>query len=202
MKLNDFRKKMEKPIFTTAEAHVVCFKNKSKVVNLQLHQWVKRGELVSLRRGLFMFPEESVKKEEIARHLYSPCYFSLEYVLNFHGIMPEAVFEYTLVTPTGSRRFKTPVGTFVYHKIKREAFTGFAPETLMAEKEKALVDYFYLNSGSLKETPIFWEESRLEAIATELNFKKIQQYAKLYKSKKLERLIHSFINYAKSHQTH
>ncbi|MBI4995139.1 hypothetical protein HZC21_05910 [Candidatus Peregrinibacteria bacterium] len=202
MKLKDFQKRMKKPLFTTQEARIVCFRDKPDVLNLQLHQWVKSGDLIALKRGLFMFASAQVDKKEIAKSLYSPCYFSLEYVLNFYNIMPEAVFEYTLVTPKPGRRFETPVGTFVYRTIKREAFTGFYPETLMAEKEKALVDFFYLNGSSFKATDTFWEQSRLEATAVKLDAKKVLRYAKLFNSKKLELLLHSFISYAKSHQTY
>ena len=202
MKLKDFRKQMKKPLFTTAEAHIVCFRDKPKVVNLQLHQWVKSGDLVALKRGVFMFEGAQVNKAEIAKNLYYPCYFSLEYVLNLHGVMPDAVFEYTLVTPKATRRFETSLGPFNYQTIKRVAFSGFDAQTLMADKEKALVDYFYLHLSSLQTGDAFWEESRLEAIATNLDFKKILRYAKLFTSKKLEFLLNNFINYAKSHQNH
>ncbi|MBI2638082.1 hypothetical protein HYW83_00640 [Candidatus Peregrinibacteria bacterium] len=201
MKLKDFRKWMKKAIFTTAEARIVCFTDKPSVLNLQLHQWTKSGDLISLKRGLFMFSDKHATKTEIAKQLYYPCYFSLEYVLNLHGIMPEAVFEYTLVTTKTTRRFETPAGVFAYRKIKREAFAGFDSETLMAEKEKALADYFYLRGDSFKAEDDFWKESRLEATATNMDFKKVFRYAKLFKSKKLEFLLHSFFAYAKSHQT-
>lgn len=200
MKLKDFRKRMKKPIFQTAEARVVCFTDKPAVLNLQLHQWTKSGDLISLKRGLFMFSDAEPPKTEIAKQLYSPCYFSLEYVLNFYGILPDAVFEYTLVTTKTTRRFETTAGIFAYHKMKREAFTGFDPVTLMAEKEKALVDYFYLRGRSFTADDDFWKQSRLEAVATDIDFKKVFRYAKLFESKKLTFLLHSFFAYAKSHQ--
>lgn len=202
MKLKDFSKKMKKPIFSTAEARVVCFRDKPQILNLQLHQWTKSGNLVSLKQGLYMFAGTKPSTPELARNLYSPCYFSLEYALNFYGIMPEAVFQYTLVSTKTTRRFETAFGTFIYQKIKKEAFTGFDPATLVAEKEKALVDYFYLNSGKLEASDSFWKSSRLEAGLTKINFKKALCYAKLFKSKKLELLLNSFHAYAKSHQNY
>ncbi len=202
MKLKDFRKKMKKAIFSTAEARIICFRDKPKVLNQQLHQWTKSGDMVSLKRGLYMFPDMKQEIHEVARNLYYPCYFSLEYALNFYGIMTETVFEYTLVSTKVTRRFKTSAGTFIYHKIKKEGFTGFDPETLMAEKEKALVDYFYLNSNKLQTSDSFWESSRLEAGLTKINFKRALDYAKLFKSKKLEVLLNSFHSYAKSRQNY
>lgn len=197
MKLKDFRKKMEKGLFTTPEAHIVAFRNSPKLVNVQLHQWKTQGDIIPLKRGLYMFSDVKPAVSEMASRLCSPCYFSLEYVLNLHGIIPEAVFSYTLVTTKKTRQFKTPVGHFIYHTIKKEAFTGFDARTLLAEPEKAFVDYFYFNSARLKTDDVFWEESRLNG--AELNFKKVFRYAKLFKSKKLVALLTHFQNYEKTH---
>lgn len=202
MKLKDFRKKMKKSIFSVAEARVVCFADNHAVLNLQLHLWRKSKELIALKRGLYMFADAKVEAREIARNLYYPCYFSLEYALNFYGIMPEAIFQYTLVSTKATRHFKTPVGIFTYRQIKKEAFGGFDPETLMADKEKALVDYFYLHSAELEANDVFWEHSRLEAGLTNVNFKKALGYAAIYKSKKVNLLLNSFQNYAKSQQNY
>ncbi len=202
MKLNDFRKKMKKSVFSVAEARVLCFADKPAVLNLQLHLWKKGGELIALKRGLYMFADAKKDAREIARSLYYPCYFSMEYALNFYGIMPKAVFQYTLVSTKATRHFKTPVGTFTYQQIKKEAFSGFDPQSLMADKEKALVDYFYLNSAKLEANDAFWENLRLEAGATKINFKKALGYAKLFNSKKVNLLLNSFHAYAKSHQNY
>lgn len=200
MKFKDFRKIIQKSIFTTVEARLVCLKDNPKTLNLQLYQWVKALDLISVKRGLYMFADAKIDAAEIAKNLYCPCYFSLEYALSKYGVIPEATFEYTLVTPKATRRFETPAGVFVYRTIKREAFCGFDSESLMADKEKALVDWFYLNTHKLEAKNSFWQESRLEAIATELNFKKIFRYAKLFKSNKLDSLLNSFYLYAKSQQ--
>ncbi|MFA4814784.1 MAG: hypothetical protein WC924_04870 [Candidatus Gracilibacteria bacterium] len=202
MKLKEFRRKMQKEVFSTAEARILCFDENPGLLNLQMHQWKKSGDLVSLKRGLYMFTGVRPSTVEIARNLYSPCYFSLEYALNFYGIIPEAVFEYTLVTPKSTRRFVSPMGIFTYQTIKKEAFFGFDTETLMAEKEKALVDYFYLHSSELEPDDGFWEHSRIEAGVTKINFKKVFSHAKFFKSSKLTLLLHSFYSYAKSHQTY
>lgn len=200
MKLKDFKTKMLKNVFSTAEARILFFDGNPRILNLQLHQWKKSGDLLQLKRGIYMFSDAKPPISEIAKSLYSPCYFSLEYALGFYGIIPEAVFQYSLVTPKATRRLETPMGIFNYQTIKKEAFFGFDPETLMAEKEKALVDYFYLHSAQLEPTDDFWKHSRLEAGATEIDFEKALSYAKLFKSTKLNILLNSFHSYAKSYQ--
>ena len=198
MKYKDFRKAIKKDVFSSAEAHLVAFKENPKQINLQLHQWKEKEDLVQLKRGVYMFSQAKPDIAKIAKSLCGPCYFSLEYVLNLHGILPEAVFTYTLVTPHVTKNFETPIGRFNYRKIKPEAFTGYDPQTLMADKEKALVDYFYLNMSRFKANDEFWSESGLEAVETDIDFDKVWEYSALFDSKKLQFLLNSFYLYAKT----
>lgn len=200
MKLKDFKRKMQKGIFSSAEAHVVAFVSDPKIINLQLHHWKKSGEIVQLKRGVFVFADYRPTSLEIAKSLCEPCYFSLEYVLGLQGIISEAVFSYTLVTTKKTRKFETQYGNFIYQTIKKDAFTGYDKGTLLAEPEKALVDYFYLNTSRLEFGSAFWEEARLNA--SFLNFKKVFSYAGLFKSKKLIKLLSDFQKYAKTDQYH
>ncbi len=120
MKLKEFHKTMIKPVFSSAEAQLVARGDNPGLINLQLHQWKEQGELVQLKRGVYAFPGvPDLSAAQIAAALYAPCYISLEYALSFYGILPEAAFIYTLVTPKGTRQFTTPLGVFSYHKIKR-----------------------------------------------------------------------------------
>lgn len=198
MKSQDFYKKMRKAIFSTAEAQVVAFREDRRLTNLQLHQWEKKGLLIRLKRGAYCFAGTTPDVAAIASALYTPCYFSLEYVLSQEGILPEAAFTYTCVTTKTTRQWDTPFGTFSFRTLKKVAFTGFDSKTLMAEKEKALVDYFYLNRFRLQPSDSFWESSRLEAVAAGIRFRKVFQFAKLFRSERLLQLLRSFEKYAKS----
>lgn len=198
MKLTEFKKIMKKQIFTTKEAQIIAFRDSPALVNLQLHQWRKRGELLQLKRGLYLFADATPQKEDLARQLYWPCYFSLEYVLSLHGILPEAVFTYTLVTTNGKREWATPCGRFLFRQIQAAAFMGFDAQTLLATPEKALVDYFYLRRASLMPTEAFWEESRLDVTTADIDFGKVFRWSRFFASGKLERLLRSFAGYATS----
>lgn len=195
MQFKQFRKKMKKNIFSKEEAQVVAFETPPTTLKLQLHQWVKAGDLISLKRGLYAFSDSSLDKGEVARRLYLPCYISLEYALNLYGLIPDVPFSITLVTPKITRKFNTPYGQFVYHKIKKEAIFGYDPKTLIAEKEKALLDYLYLNRQRLVPQTDFWRELRLQNL-TEINFNKAFEYAKKFGSKKLIALLRSLRDYA------
>lgn len=191
---------MKKDIFSTQEAQVVAFDTTPGTLKLQLHQWLKASELVRLKRGLYVFSDRKVDKVEVARRLYSPCYISLEYALNIYGLIPDVPFSVTLVTPKITRRFSTPYGQYVYRKIKKEAFFGYDPQTLMAEKEKALIDFLYLNGRLFVPRVDFWRELRLQNLAN-FDFRLALDYAKEFRSVKLTFLLESVKEYASFDQT-
>ena len=70
--------------------------------NDKISEWVKNGELINLRRGLYIPGSESnLPKPEpflIANHLRGPSYVSLESALSYWGLIPERVYEITSVT--------------------------------------------------------------------------------------------------------
>lgn len=195
MQFKQFRLKMKKNIFSKEEAQIVAFDTPPSTFKLQLHQWVKAGDLINLKRGLYVFSDSRVDKMEVARRLYSPSYISLEYALNLYGLIPDVPFSVTLVTPKITRKFNTPYGQFFYRKIKKEAFFAYDPQTLMAEKEKALVDYLYLNSGRFVPRADFWRELRLQNL-NDINFDKASEYAEKFGSRKLITLLRSIKEYA------
>lgn len=200
MQFKQFRLKMKKNIFSKEEAQIIAFDTSPNTLKLQLHQWMKAGDLVSLKRGLYVFSDAHVDKAEVARRLYEPSYISLEYALNLYGLIPDVPFSLTLVTPKATRSFNTPYGQFVYRKIKKEAFFGYDPNTLMAEPEKALVDYLYLNGSRFLPKSDFWRELRLQNLA-EINFGKALVYVEMFGSNRLNILLRSVEDYASLSQS-
>lgn len=197
MKLNDFRKKMQKAVFNVSEAGRVAWETPSNTLRLQLHQWTKARELLRLKRGVYAFADRVRDQTEVARLLYEPAYISLESALSYHGLLPDVVFALTLVTPKATRRFQTPLGQFVYHRIKKELFWGYDPDSLMAEKEKAIVDYCYFYSSRLFPTSECWEALRWQNLK-EVDFKKAKAYSKKTGVRKVVALIESLEDYGKS----
>ena len=66
----------------------------------------------------------------------------------------------------------------------------------MGEREKVVLDFFYLNSHNLKSTPDFWESQRWQNL-DELDFKKLKSYATKIKLVKVEKLIRSLESYGR-----
>lgn len=86
-----------------------------------VHRAVAAGEIIRLKPGLFLLAPEFRKTHlhpfVIAAILHSPSHISLESALAHHGLIPEAVFQVSSVTPSRSRSFQTPVGIFSFVRV-------------------------------------------------------------------------------------
>jgi hypothetical protein len=120
---------------------------------------LRKGVVVRVKKGLYVFGpafrRRAFSREVLANLLYGPSYISLEYALQHHGLIPEAVETLTSVTTGRSRQFRTPLGAFTYRMISLRAFrTGVdliqgegGSSYLMATKEKALADKLVAERG-------------------------------------------------------
>jgi len=97
-------------------------------IRVQLYRWRQAGKLVSLRRGMYAFPESvgsgSVNPAELANRLYAPSYISTYWALGFYGLIPEKVVTYTSVTSRVSRSFSNSFGLFKYQSLKPASGRG------------------------------------------------------------------------------
>ena len=132
-------------------------------LRVQVHGWTRQGKMHALKRGVYIldarYRRAPASPAFVANYLVSPSYLSLEYALAHYSLIPERPTAYTSVSTRNTRRFETVLGTFTYRTVKREAFFGMTSfvengqECVIATPEKALLDYFYLNSGHLEATP-------------------------------------------------
>jgi hypothetical protein len=127
--------------------------------NDKISEWVKSGELLSIRRGLYIpGPETGLPVPEpflIANHLRGPSYVSLEAALSYWGFIPERVYEITSVTLKTAKKYDTPIGRFNYQYLPAPYYSfgieriELAPKqtALVASREKAVCDKVILTSG-------------------------------------------------------
>lgn len=153
-----------------------------------LETYTKRGLFVRLKQGLYALRRHLPSEEAMANYLYRPSYLSFEYALARHNIMSEMVYTITSATTKPTRTFTAREKTFSYFKIKRAAYTGYLPvkigdrTVLLAEPEKALVDYLYFVALGKKSL-----SDRLNI--SHLDKKKIREYAALYTHARLDSLV-------------
>ena len=130
-----------------------------------------------------------------------PSYISMEYALFFYGVIPEFVADLTCITTKKTQRYKNKLGNFIYQHITPRAFTGFSAvkneqglRYFMADLEKALVDFFYLNLKIFKnaESDIFACSYRMR-LTLPLRKKKMRAYAKLFQNSSLDKVVAMYL---------
>jgi predicted transcriptional regulator of viral defense system len=149
-----------------------------------LFRYAKKGIIIRIKRGLYVFPDALPPELYLANKLYNPSYISREFALSYHGIIPETVYEITSVTTKSTRLFETLGKIYSYRKIKKSAFTGYVVEKQrgftfrIADAEKAFVDTLYYRTLS-DQKPL----SRFNK--EKINKNKALEYAKLFRKPKL-----------------
>ncbi|MCJ7643255.1 MAG: hypothetical protein MUP28_02110 [Candidatus Aminicenantes bacterium] len=125
----------------------------------QLSRWVRSGNLVQIRRGLYVLSERYQKTPPhpflIANRIKHASYVSLQSALEYHGFIPEYVPSITSVTTGRPEIYNTPIGSFIFKHIKKALFLGYEAIDLgggnpafVARPEKALLDLLYLTPRS------------------------------------------------------
>lgn len=138
-------------VFTVQEFSRI-FQTSSYKTKYFLEKQTNQGLFVRLKKGLYTLKTDFPGEEEIANTLYKPSYISFEYALAYYGVLPEMPYKVTSATTKPTRIFTIEEMSFAYYTIKKQAYTGYTlvqTETksfLIAEREKALVDYLYFES--------------------------------------------------------
>ena len=160
MKFSEFRERVRKlPYF---RANMLMHMGDDKdILEVQLCDWVKKGYVIKLRRGIYTLSNNQrscpVSDYFLANNLYSPSYVSLEAALSHYHFIPERVYEVTSITPMKTMKFNNNLGRFTYRNIKASAFSHYEEQEdvdgykfLIATKEKALLDFLYFATRHLK----------------------------------------------------
>jgi hypothetical protein len=192
MKYSELTAAIKGPVFSRTDLALSGY----EVLDYQLSLWVKKGYLVRLKNGLYAFRREmeKVRGEGVAFLLCQPSYLSLESALAWYGFIPEIVYAYTSVTARITRTFENDFGRFIYRHVKSDLFWGYTEiktehgPYLLAEPEKALLDYFYLNLARINRSDDF-DSLRLneEAMGKTLDRDKFMKYLKVFGVKKMEK---------------
>ena len=195
----DFRKFKEKvkvlPFFSSDVAEI--FSTSPLTLRNQFSRWKKQGLLVELKRGLYVLSrgerQTTLSRQALAAILYQPSYISLESALSHYQMIPERVDTVMSVSPKKTRVFHNPEGTFSYRNLQTSLNFGFLAKKdengypyFIAEPEKALLDYLYLNLGGLdpKDGDILDRFLRLQNRSI-MNKNKLSSYARRFAVKKL-----------------
>lgn len=170
----------------------------------RLIEWQEKGYIKKIVRGYYVFSDIDINEPtlyHIGNRIYNPSYISLEIALSYYNLLPETVYTVTSVSTKRTYRFRTPVGEFSYRSMKPELFFGYKIIKnnnicyMIAEPEKALLDYLYLNPSynTLKD----YKELRVNAeiFKESINKEKLFSYLERFSQKKLEVRINKLVRY-------
>lgn len=209
MDYNQFKNKFQNsPIILSKEV----FQQKGDYQNVhnQLNRWLKKGLIIKLKRGIYLLNENDRRNNPeqifLANQLYEPSYVSLEFALNFYGLIPERVVTVTSVSTKKTAHFSNEFGEYIYQHIKPEVFRGFRSVkdgngfcSFIAEPEKAVADFLYFNLHKLKvgKKDVFAESYRFQNVEN-LKLKRIINLSKLFNNRKLLKVAKTFCEWAKN----
>lgn len=145
------------PYFTIEGFRQAAGMDSPTQARLLLHRWAAAGHILPLKKGVYMtrrFYErrraDAAFMPAVSAILLPQSYVSLEFILQRHNLLTEAVYPLTAVTLKNTRRVVNSLGTFWYRHLRPDLYCGF---TILeyygiryaeASPAKALFDYFYL----------------------------------------------------------
>jgi len=178
----------------------------------QLDRWEKSGYLRKIRQRYYCFVDHESDQNFLfsaANKIYNPSYISLEMSLKWYGLIPEEIFQITSVSTRKTTSFSTPVGNFKYQQLKPSLFFGYRllaggedspslasrkePMILMAELEKAILDYLYLNPRLKTADDFRGMRINVEELQRKMDGQKLNRYLDAFGSKALRRRSELFL---------
>ena len=139
--------KLPQTVFTTREIALILGETNSDIVKSKINYYVKRGALISLRRGVYA-KDTKFSGYELATKLYSPSYVSFETILTKNNV----VFQFDTRIHLAcylTREVETAGVKISYKKVKGEILHNPAgiiykdnyPEAIL---ERSFLDTIYL----------------------------------------------------------
>lgn len=174
----------------------------------RLTEWQKKGYIRKAVAEHYLFSNTQVDERLlflIANRIYAPSYISLEMAFWYHGLIPEGVYTVTSVTSRTTRVLHSDIAVFSYRKIKRELFFGYVllpyrnSNIRMAELEKAILDYLYLNTRISTDRDFYELRIQREILSEKIDVGRFKRYLNQYRSRALEERAERFLRYHISH---
>jgi len=171
----------------------------------RLNEWQEKGYLKKVIKEYYIFSDLEINEQVlfmVANKIFDPSYVSLEMALAYYNLIPEGVYSVTSITSRKTYSFDSSLAQFNYRKIKPEAMFGYKLVAYedhvfkIAEVEKALLDYFYINPQV--KTDGQFEGLRINAETFEqIDLEKLNRYLIQFSNKSLAKRVNKFIKFMK-----
>ena len=135
---------------------------KGSTVDVYITRSITRKDIIQLKRGVYVSMDFYAKNKDdssyvfyLANVLRGPSYVSSWTALQYYNLTTEIIHTVTSVTDKVTRDYVTKAGTFSYHSIHKNHFTGFVLakgkfEFFIASPSKALFDLLYFKTNQLR----------------------------------------------------
>lgn len=169
----------------------------------QLDRWGKKGYLKKVKAGFYCLLGDEISRDFLfytANKICSPSYVSLEMALKHYGLIPEEIFQITSVGTKKTTHFDTSLGNFSYRHIKAGLYWGYrlvdfaGQKYLLAEPEKAILDYLYIHPNLKTEDDFREMRLNLDEFNAQIDLKKLNTYLVTFKNKALSNRVKIFLN--------
>lgn len=150
----------------------------------------KQGIVEQIIKGKYLFTLNQPDEFAIANFTYSPSYVSCESALSFYGIITGFPYQITSVSVKKSKKISFKDKEFSYSRLANHLYWGYEKKEnfLIAEKEKALLDYFYFATKG-------WRSMDLDELdLSGINKNRLISLAKKFKNKKLLKTVQNLTN--------
>ena len=171
----------------------------------QLNYWHNQGYIQPLAGGYYILADRVMDEMilfMVANKIYEPSYVSLESALAYYEIIPETVLGVTSISSRKTKQYESTWGVFSYRSVKPQYMIGYEVienipgiKFKIANLEKALLDYLYLNSKiqSMADFEGFrWNRDQLHDL---LDHSIFNRYVNLFDKRALENRATQFLEY-------
>lgn len=145
------------------------FDLKSTTVDTYISRFLKRKEIIRLKKGLYVSADFFNKNRGdisysfyLANVLRMPSYISSWTALQYYNLTTESIYTITSITLKVTRNYKTKAGNFIYQSMKKELFSDFSLvkgasagaigkfDFFIASPAKALFDLLYFKTHQFR----------------------------------------------------
>lgn len=161
--------------YTNSSAH-------NRINKLSRLGWFRR-----IKQGLYLIIDTISARSQIdisllsiANALVSESYVSLSHALNYYQLFDQYTNTVVSITAKENKKYKFDDNIFKFSKVKNNMYFGFVEKMdhgniiKIAEIEKALIDYLYLDKSFGSASLVF---EKIKNYHNEIDLKKLQDYA-------------------------
>ncbi len=179
---------IKRPVFTTREIATLRHGSLS-ATSQSLSRLAEQGVVKKVKKGIWCLPAHPDFSRFAVAPFLTPrqrVYVSFISALHLQGII-EQIPQVIYVATTGrGRGIRTAVGSYSFHQLSPEFFSGFdwygkRQDFLIATPEKALIDSLYLSSRRGRRFGIFPELD----LGSHFSFRKAKKWADLIPDKRI-----------------